>query len=164
MCGTSYCQLEISKGMVMKSSRQIIFFFPLKKIYQLKKPLALKKGAAVTLFCLPIPDNGGNAVCVQKFANLSQISKELWRSLARSSQIWETPFAIQQQKQGRRERDTPFGLKKQSYITHLLINYGFVLLQQYVGLDAFFHQIKLFIRFRLAFGLGLQTFYLINFS
>ena len=28
----------------------------------------------------------------------------------------------------KRERDTPFGLKKQSYITHLLINYGFVLL------------------------------------
>ena len=32
------------------------------------------------------------------------------------------------------------------------------------SLDAFFHQIKSFRRFRLAFGLGLQTFYLINFS
>ena len=31
-------------------------------------------------------------------------------------------------------------------------------------LDAFFRQIKLFRRFRLAFGFGLQTFYLIDFS
>ena len=31
-------------------------------------------------------------------------------------------------------------------------------------LDAFFRQIKSFRRFHLAFGLGLQTFYLINFS
>ena len=45
--------------------------FSVKKDIPTEKPLALKKGAAVTLFCLPIPDNGGNAVCVQKFANLS---------------------------------------------------------------------------------------------
>ena len=37
-------------------------------------------------------------------------------------------------------------------------------LQGNIHLDAFFRQIKLFRRFRLAFSFGLQTYYLIDFS
>ena len=70
--------LEISIGMVMESSRQIILFllsessfFPLKKIVPTEKTLGPEK----EVFCLPIPDNsnGNVVVClsVQKFANLS---------------------------------------------------------------------------------------------
>ena len=37
-------------------------------------------------------------------------------------------------------------------------------LEQVSGLDVFFRQIKSFIRFRLAFVFGLQTYFLIDFS